>query len=95
MDEGLLKSSRTTEDPEFLSEAEGWANGGLGVGVLDIESRLSFPSLLAIELAAGAGGDSRRDEDFEAPGHKIKLAFLLLFLGEMMGGKRWDDASCA
>jgi hypothetical protein len=58
-DEGLLKSSRETEGPEFLSEAEGWANGGLGVGVLDIESRLSFLSLLAIELAAGAGDDSR------------------------------------
>jgi hypothetical protein len=49
--------------------------------------------LLAIELTIGAGDDSRRNEDFEAPGEKAKLVVLpFLFEGEMVG---WDDVSCA
>ena len=36
--ERLLESSRKTEVLEFLLEVEGSANGGPGVGVLDIES---------------------------------------------------------
>jgi hypothetical protein len=85
-----------TDVPEFLSVVEGWANGDPGVDVLDIESRLPFLSLLAIELAIGGGDDLRRNEDFEAPGEKAKLAVLpFLFEGEVTGGKRWGDVSCA
>src|ERR1700733_4829625 len=45
-DEGLFKSSRKTGGLEFLSEVEGWTNGGPGTGVLDMESRLPFLSFL-------------------------------------------------
>jgi hypothetical protein len=61
-DEGLFKSSRKTEGPEFLSEVEGWTSEGPGVGVLDMESGLSFLSflsLLAIELVVGTEDDLR------------------------------------